>query len=268
MQLVTDRVTLYDPIKYRSISIAEVREKFGVAPERLVDVLALAGDASDNVPAVPSIGIKTAARLISTYGDLETLPGRAGEIVQSKVRQALAENAESARLSRRLVQLDDAVALAVPLDALAVTDAIHDDAADSGGDSGITIETPFAETDEIAVTPIAAEGPKEPPPFASPSMTCAPHSISRAMKRPARATGTTKAATDMPEIPPAPPVTATASATPASKLRSTSTSRPMARRTWASSERRPSNSRNSIGPAPRGQRELRPASRSPSVCRN
>jgi len=120
MQLVTDCVTMYDTMKDRRIGIAEVIEKFGVPPEKVVEVQALAGDSTDNVPGVPGIGIKTAAQLIVEYGDLETLLLRAGEIKQPKRREALIGNAEKARISRQLVLLDDKVALDVPLDELAV----------------------------------------------------------------------------------------------------------------------------------------------------
>jgi DNA polymerase-1 len=120
MQLVTDCVTMYDTMKDRRIGIPEVIEKFGVPPEKVVEVQALAGDSTDNVPGVPGIGVKTAAQLIVEYGDLETLLQRAGEIKQPKRREALIENAEKARISRQLVLLDDKVKLDVPLDELAV----------------------------------------------------------------------------------------------------------------------------------------------------
>src|SRR3981189_3404447 len=120
MQLVTDCVTMYDTMKDRRIGIAEVIEKFGVPPEKVVEVQALAGDSTDNVPGVPGIGVKTAAQLIVEYGDLETLLQRAGEIKQPKRREALIENAEKARISRQLVLLDDKVTLDVPLDEPAV----------------------------------------------------------------------------------------------------------------------------------------------------
>jgi DNA polymerase I len=120
MQLVTDCVTMYDTMKDRRIGVAEVIEKFGVPPEKVVEVQALAGDSTDNVPGVPGIGVKTAAQLIVEYGDLETLLKRAGEIKQPKRREALIENAEKARISRQLVLLDDKVTLEVPLDELAV----------------------------------------------------------------------------------------------------------------------------------------------------
>src|ERR1700709_122374 len=120
MQLVTDCVTMYDTMKDRRLGIAEVIEKFGVPPEKVVEVQALAGDSTDNVPGVPGIGVKTAAQLIVEYGDLETLLSRAGEIKQPKRREALIENAEKARISRQLVLLDDKVKLDTSLDELAV----------------------------------------------------------------------------------------------------------------------------------------------------
>ncbi|CAN5163229.1 DNA polymerase I [soil metagenome] len=120
MQLVTDCVVMYDTMKDRRLGIAEVIEKFGVPPNKVVEVQALAGDSVDNVPGVPGIGIKTAAQLINEYGDLETLLARAGEIKQPKRRESLIEHADKARISRQLVLLDDKVALDVPLDELAV----------------------------------------------------------------------------------------------------------------------------------------------------
>ena len=120
MQLVTDRIQLLDPIKDRPIGAAEVREKFGVGPDKVIDVQALCGDSVDNVPGVPGIGVKTAAELINTYGDLENLLAHAPEIKQPKRRQSLIEFAEQARLSKILVTLDENVPLPVPLEALAV----------------------------------------------------------------------------------------------------------------------------------------------------
>src|SRR3989441_9591195 len=120
MALVTGCVSMYGTMKDRRIGIPEVIEKFGVPPEKLVEVQALIGDSTDNVPGVPGIGIKTAAQLISEYGDLETLLARAGEIKQEKRRQSLIEHAEQARLSKRLVTLETHVKLEVPLAELAV----------------------------------------------------------------------------------------------------------------------------------------------------
>ncbi|MGH6771341.1 MAG: DNA polymerase I [Xanthobacteraceae bacterium] len=120
MQLVNDCVIMYDTMKDKKIGIPEVIEKFGVPPDKVIEVQALIGDSTDNVPGVPGIGVKTAAQLIGEYGDLETLLTRAVEIKQEKRRQTLIDNAESARLSKRLVTLDDKVKLDVPLAELAV----------------------------------------------------------------------------------------------------------------------------------------------------
>ncbi len=125
MQLVNDRVVLLDTMKDKKIGRAEVIEKFGVPPEKVIEVQALIGDSTDNVPGVPGIGVKTAAQLIGEYGDLETLLARAPEIKQEKRRQSLIENAEKARLSKKLVTLDDHVKLNVPINDLAVHEPDH-----------------------------------------------------------------------------------------------------------------------------------------------
>ena len=119
MQLVGPGVTMRDPMSNRLIGPAEVEEKFGVGPDRVVDVQALAGDSTDNVPGVPGIGVKTAALLIREYGDLETLLERAGEIKQPKRRQALTEQADAARMSLDLVTLRDDVEVEVPISTFA-----------------------------------------------------------------------------------------------------------------------------------------------------
>lgn len=118
MQLITPNVEMYDSMKDRQIGIEQVHEKFGVGPEKMIDLQALSGDSTDNVPGVPGIGPKTAAQLLEEYGDLETLLERAGEIKQKKRRENLIEFAEQARISRQLVALRDDVPLEVPLDAL------------------------------------------------------------------------------------------------------------------------------------------------------
>jgi DNA polymerase-1 len=120
MQLVGDTVVMYDTMKDRRIGREEVLERFGVGPEKVIEVQSLIGDSTDNVPGVPGIGVKTAAQLISEYGDLETLLARAGEIKQEKRRQSLIEFAEQARISKKLVTLDPDVPLEVPLADLAV----------------------------------------------------------------------------------------------------------------------------------------------------
>lgn len=118
MQLVRDEVQLLDPIKQKPIRAAEVMERFGVPPAKVIEVQALAGDPTDNVPGVPGIGVKTAAQLITEYGDLETLLANAGKIKQPKRREALIENAEKARISKRLVTLDQDAPLTEPIAAL------------------------------------------------------------------------------------------------------------------------------------------------------
>jgi DNA polymerase-1 len=117
MQLIGEGVDMHDPMKNKRLGREEVIEKFGVGPERVVDVQSLAGDSVDNVPGAPGIGLKTAALLINEYGDLDTLLARAGEIKQPKRREALIENAEKIRLSRELVRLRDDVELGVEIEA-------------------------------------------------------------------------------------------------------------------------------------------------------
>jgi DNA polymerase I len=121
MQLVVDgKVELLDTMKNRRLASAEVMEKFGVTPDKVVQVQALAGDSTDNVPGVRGIGIKTAAELINVYGDVETLLKRTGEIKQNKRRETLIENAENARVSLKLVTLDGNVPIKEQLDVFAV----------------------------------------------------------------------------------------------------------------------------------------------------
>ena len=122
MQLVRPGVTMFDGMKAKRIGRDEVVEKFGVPPEKVIDVQALAGDSIDNVPGVPGIGIKTAAELIATYGDLDTLLARAGEIKQPKRREKLIEFAEQARVSRQLVTLKDDVPLQITIETFGVQD--------------------------------------------------------------------------------------------------------------------------------------------------
>jgi len=122
MQLVGGGVEMFDAMKNRRIDRDGVFEKFGVFPERVVDVQALAGDSVDNVPGAPGIGIKTAALLINEYGDLETLLERAGEIKQNKRRETLINHADQIRLSKRLVELDANTPLDFTLDDLELRD--------------------------------------------------------------------------------------------------------------------------------------------------
>ncbi|NOD30586.1 DNA polymerase I [Ruegeria atlantica] len=120
MQLVGDGVEMLDAMKNKRIDRDGVIEKFGVAPERVVDVQALAGDSVDNVPGAPGIGVKTAALLINEFGDLETLLDRAEEIKQPKRRQTLIEKRDQIELSKKLVQLDENTPLDFTLDDLEV----------------------------------------------------------------------------------------------------------------------------------------------------
>ena len=118
MQLVNEQICMLDPVKDKRICAAEVFEKFGVQPDKVIDVQALAGDSVDNVPGAPGIGIKTAAALITEYGDLDTLLERAGEIKQPKRRETLLTYADQIRLSRALVTLDDAAPMPEPVESL------------------------------------------------------------------------------------------------------------------------------------------------------
>ena len=120
MQLIQPGVTMLDTMKNRVIAEEQVREKFGVEPEKVVEVQALAGDSIDNIPGIPGIGVKTAAQLIADYGDVETLLSRAEDIKQKKRRENLIEFAEQARISRKLVELKQDVPVEVPLSGLTV----------------------------------------------------------------------------------------------------------------------------------------------------
>ena len=120
MQLVSERVTLYDTMKDKRLGISDVIEKWGVPPEKMIDLQSLTGDSTDNVPGVPGIGPKTAAALLEEYGDLDTLLARAGEIKQEKRRQGILDNIEKIHLSKKLVTLKQDVPLEVQLEALAL----------------------------------------------------------------------------------------------------------------------------------------------------
>jgi DNA polymerase-1 len=121
MQLVGPQVSMLDTMKNLRIGHDQVVEKFGVPPDKVVDVQALCGDSVDNVPGAPGIGVKTASALILEYGDLDTLLARATEIKQEKRRQTLIDFADQIRLSRELVKLDCDTPLPSPIDELAVT---------------------------------------------------------------------------------------------------------------------------------------------------
>lgn len=116
MQLVGPTVAMYDPMKDRQIGVPEVIEKWGVPPQKMIDLQALTGDSVDNVPGVPGIGPKTAAQLLEQFGDLDTLLARAGEIKQDKRRESIIANADKARISRDLVRLKNDVPVTEGLD--------------------------------------------------------------------------------------------------------------------------------------------------------
>ena len=126
MQLVRDGVDMFDPIKNKPIGVAEVIEKFGVPPDKMIEVQSLIGDSIDNVPGVPGIGPKTAAELIGQFGDLETLLANLDGIKQPKRRESLIQFADQARLSKRLVTLHCGVPVPVPLEDLVVKDFDRD----------------------------------------------------------------------------------------------------------------------------------------------
>ena len=121
MQVVTKDINLIDTMKNKSIGIEDVKEKFGVAPDRVIDVQALAGDSSDNVPGAPGIGIKTAALLINEYDNLENLLESADQIKQNKRRESLINNKELIKISKQLVTLKDDVTNIQSLDTLNIT---------------------------------------------------------------------------------------------------------------------------------------------------
>jgi DNA polymerase-1 len=123
MQLIRPGVDMTDPMKNRAIGLPEVMDKFGVPPEKLIDVQALMGDSVDNVPGVPGIGPKTAAQLVNEFGDLEAVLAAAPTMKASKRRDALIEHAEAARISRVLVTLRDDVPLPQPIEALVTREA-------------------------------------------------------------------------------------------------------------------------------------------------
>ena len=122
MQLVKPGVKLYDPMKSKILGSKEVKEKFGVEPNKVIDVQALAGDTSDNVPGVPGIGIKIAAELINKYKSLETLLEKAHEISQNKRRETILENKNKAILSRKLVELKTDVPIKQKLETFTLRD--------------------------------------------------------------------------------------------------------------------------------------------------
>ena len=116
MQLVDKDTFMLDTMKDRLIGIEQVKEKFGVPPEKVIDVQSLAGDSVDNIPGVPGIGIKTAAELINKFGSLDELLKKAETIKQPKRRQTLLDNKDNALISRKLVTLNQNVPIKEKID--------------------------------------------------------------------------------------------------------------------------------------------------------
>ncbi|MDB6176543.1 DNA polymerase I [Paracoccus sp. Z330] len=168
MQLVGEGVDMLDPIKGKLIGVEEVQAKFGVGPDRVVDVQALAGDSVDNVPGAPGIGIKTAAQLINEYGDLETLLERAGEIKQPKRRQTLIDHAEQIRISKRLVELDRNTPLDFTLQSLEVRDP------DADALLGFLTQMEFRTLTKRVAERLGAEAPVVAAPASAVAVTAAP----------------------------------------------------------------------------------------------
>jgi len=163
MQLVGDGVEMLDAMKNRRIDVEGVREKFGVAPDRVVDVQALAGDSVDNVPGAPGIGIKTAALLINEFGSLEALLDRAEEIKQPKRRDTLIEKRAQIEMSKRLVQLDCKTPLDFTLDDLEVRDP------DPEVLLGFLAQMEFRTLSKRIAEALGKEAPTIPEPVARPS---------------------------------------------------------------------------------------------------
>ncbi|WP_112322322.1 DNA polymerase I [Oceanibium sediminis] len=158
MQLVGGGVEMFDAMKNTRLGPEEVEAKFGVGPDRVVDVQALAGDSVDNIPGAPGIGIKTAALLINEYGDLDTLLERAEEIKQPKRRQTLIDHADQIRLSRKLVTLDQNMEGLDPLEALEVRDPVAEDLL------GFLSEMEFRTLTKRIADKLGAEVPEMPEP--------------------------------------------------------------------------------------------------------
>ena len=158
MQLVTPSVGMYDPMpgNERRIGHDEVVKKFGVGPERVVDVQSLSGDSTDNIPGVPGIGVKTAAQLIEEYGDLDTLLEKADGIKQKMRRERLLEFADQARMSRELVRLKTDVPVETPLEDTGLVEV------ESGPLLDFTVEMEFTTLTKRIATALGTELPDFP----------------------------------------------------------------------------------------------------------
>ena len=116
MQLVDDKVHMLDPIKNKLLKRQEVIEKFGVPPEKVIDVQSLAGDSIDNIPGAPGIGLKTGALLVNEYGSLENLLLNYSKIKQNKRRESIEKNLDAIKISKKLVTLKDDIELNIDID--------------------------------------------------------------------------------------------------------------------------------------------------------
>lgn len=161
MQLIGNGVEMFDAMKNRRIGLDQVEEKFGVGPERVIDVQSLAGDSVDNIPGAPGIGVKTAALLINEYGDLDTLLERAGEIKQPKRRETLIEKADQIRMSRELVTLATDVPLDVDFADFEIQDPVADDLL------GFLASMEFRSMTARIATKLGVEPPAMPEPVSS-----------------------------------------------------------------------------------------------------
>ncbi len=162
MQLIGPNIVMYDGMKNKMIAEPEVFDKFGVTPDKVIDVQALAGDSVDNIPGAPGIGVKTAATLLGEYGDLETLLERAGEIKQPKRRQTLIDHADQIRLSKLLVTLKDDVPDVEPVDDFKIPEPDTQKLLDFLSDMEFTTLTKRVATayDAVPPEPKAAPAPK------------------------------------------------------------------------------------------------------------
>ncbi len=158
MQLVGPGVVMVDTMKNKRIGPEEVVERFGLGPDKVIEIQALAGDSSDNVPGVPGIGVKTAAQLISEYGDLETLLANASGIKQNKRRENLIEFADQARISKELVTLRQDVPVDVPLEETGVREPVAEEIL------GFLAQMEFTTLTKRIAEALGAEAPARKPP--------------------------------------------------------------------------------------------------------
>ncbi len=163
MQLIRPGVSMQDPLKMRPIGLAEVMDKFGVPPEKMVEAQSLMGDSVDNVPGVPGIGPKTAAKLVAEFGDLEAILAAAPGMKPSKMRDNLIAHAEQARISRQLVELRDDAPLPMAIDELGLAEPDRDTLA------AFLLQQGFRSTLQRLGLEASAPAPSPDPPTAKPT---------------------------------------------------------------------------------------------------